>query len=313
MAEIDESEFSEEELALLNESDVPAEDITSTEEPGAAEPPAQPAAAEPAPAPAAEPQPVIQPQMVPLAALHEARNDIRALRQQLGSVDQLKAEILHMRRSLQPPPPSPEEDPFGATRHELNNVKEAIKLLAQNTVQRQQQENLLYQQAQQEQRRQQFVSSVEQAEAVFRQEAPDYDASLDYLRNLRRNEMTAMGITDPTFIENELVKMAWGVAAQAMQNGKSVPSTFYNLAKMYGYQKTPTAQQPAKGAPAPQPQSALPKQGQERFETIQRGQAAAKGLQTGEGDSSPSLKALLEADDEDFDKAWDSVFGKKRR
>ena len=256
---------------------------------------------EPEPVPEPTPEPVEMPptqKMVPLPALHQARQEIRELKERLSSIDQLKEQIMQLRAEKIaekiPAPPSMEEDPFGALNYQIKQLEEQNRLRDQALLE-------AAKQAQQEQtlksQMDQFNNAAYQQEQAFIKVQPDYNDSLNYLANIKTKEFAALGITDPAIVQTEIRKQAIQGAAQLISQGLNHAEVFYNMAKAYGYQpkalKVPIT-------PVSDPQ----------FETIQKGQQA-QTIKAGDAGTQASLKALLDAEGEDFDRMWKEVFGKK--
>jgi len=254
------------------------------------------------PEPKVEPEPEVEPEpktkekekQVPLAALHEARAEIKALRdkvtqteQSVAYIDQLKQEILAIKQKQAPPEKvvSYDEDPFGYTQTKLKEYDEKFSALEQwgNQAKQQEETSKLYKQV---------SATVVNDEEIFAKDHPDYYEAVSFVRDKRRKELEMLGINDPAIFNNDWVTNAYQLAIISLKNQKSPAQCTYEIAKSYGYQ---------------------PKQEKSNLlETVNKGQKVASRSisQGGVPEVEPSLEALLNAEGEEFDKLWKKTFSK---
>jgi len=237
---------------------------------------------------AAPPEAEAQPErMVALAALHEERTRRRELDRQLRDRDRELAElrgrfsVIERLNTPQPaPPPSVEEDIFGAVRA----TGEAVEELRQRMAARDAQDRAA-------RREQDVVDAYRNDAAQFEARHPDFRAAYGHLLASRAQELAALGYDDPQAIHNALMADEFAVAQAALARRQSPAEIIYNLARQRGY---------AGGA------QAAPGRGGERLATIARGQAANKSLSAAGGaggDADISAEALLKMPMDEFE-AW---------
>lgn len=244
------------------------------------EKPVDPPAAEPAKAPeaptAAKPaEPPKRQEMVPHAALHEAREEAK----------QLKAELAAFRAQAgrpaeEPKPPVDiETDPLAALR-ELRDWQQGQQ-----------------QQTEQHHQLQAFSQRVVAHEADFAAATPDYGKAVAHLRDARAAELRSIGVPDH-MINQQLHNEAIATALFAFEKGKNPGEVFYELAKVRGYKldatppadPTPPAAEPVPEVDAATEQKRVESQG--ALERIQRGQRAARPT-AGGGGNAPSGELSL--------------------
>lgn len=237
-----------------------------------------------------KPEPKTKDKTVPLAALHEARAEIKALRAQTEQVipyiEQLKNEILAIKQRQEPKekPISYDEDPFGYTQAKLKEYESKFSEIEQQNLQIKQRDEIVRAQ-------QQVTAVVMNDEQTFVKDNPDYYDAVAFIRDKRKKELEMLGITDPNVINNDWSTNALQLSIVSLQNQKSPAQTAYEIAKSYGYQR---------------------KQQSDLLETVNKGQKVASRSisQGGATEVEPSLDALLNADGEEFDKLWKKTFSK---
>lgn len=248
---------------------------------------APPAAQEPA-----TPEQPPEPKVVPLAALHEERGKRRELaaqveaerraREELEARFERRIQALAQQGAQQPAPPSPDENPVGYLQHELGAIK------AQQQALLQQSERERHQAAQAAQAAQ-LASRVQQAEAAFVEQKPDYLDAVRHLHSQRMRELQALGVEEFA-AERQSSQELRDFALFTAHQGRSPAEVAYALAQARGY-APPRAQ-----APAPDPAV--------QIKAAQRGTAAAASLGNGGGQTgAPSARALLEMSDDEFAEA----------
>lgn len=253
-----------------------------------------------------EPEPEIEPEpevkdkgkdkTVPLAALHEARAEIKSLRDEVNQakqgfayIDQLKSEILAIKQKQEPKakPISYDEDPFGYTQVKLKEMEDKFSEIEQQNIQVKQRDEIIKAQ-------QQVSAVVMNDEQNFVKDNPDYYDAVGFIRDKRKRELEMLGITDPIVIDNDWKSNAMQLSITSLQNRKSPAQIAYDIAKSYGYQK---------------------KEKSDLLETVNKGQKIASRSisQGGITEVDPSIEALLNANGEEFDKLWKKTFSKFMR
>lgn len=233
-----------------------------------AAPPSAPAvepAASPSPEPAAaEQQPAPAPKMVPLGALHEAREQLKQERERARLLEERTNLLLQRFNQPQPAaapaqpqpaaseperPPIPDlaTDPVGhivGTQQYLQNQQAAL----QRNWQEEQQK--LTRQLEE----QRLVGAItHQAQALERQfmiEHPDYSDAVNHLMAVRHRELEALGHTDPGRRQMILQQEGLQVAAHQIGEGRNPAAAIYELAKIRGF-APPAAPQSAAAPAAP--------------------------------------------------------------
>lgn len=245
--------------------------------------------------------------MVPLAALQEERAERRRERderqrlqqQQEALVQRILAAQQQPQQSQQAAPQIPDfnTDPVGhlrATNEQLQ--RQLMEVTGYLQGQNQQQQQMTQQQAAQMQIQHRLAAD----EAVFRQQAPDYDAAASFLQQSRAAEYRALGMTNPMEIQQALNQDVMAMVGIAQRNGTSVAEAAYNLAKARGYKSAPAAQRPG----AAQQQDAAAK-----LSTIAQGQQQSASLSGAGGGAVPpmSIEKLLAMSDAEFSKATNGM------
>jgi hypothetical protein len=235
---------------------------------------------------------------VPLPALHEARKEIAQLKEQLGTVNQLRNELEQFRgqyyqqRQQQPPAgqqmpqiPDFDADPIGHLQAKIELQQNVLSQVLGVETQRQQQ---TIQQNQEAQLAEHVAVKVDEFKAV----TPDYMDAYKFVRDVRIRELQAIGVTDPMQIEKQLQHGASMLAITAIQNRKNPGEALYSLAKSYGYQ---------------------PKGAAGDLNTVNQGMKQASGSigKGGATTTDPTFDALLNAGQDDFQKMWNKIFNKQ--
>lgn len=230
--------------------------------------------------------------MVPLAALHEARQEQKELKarlqeyeQKLSTVDQLKKEFLSLKEKKEEiKPPDPNEDPLGYTTFQINEQK--AKISEFENWKRQQTELYETQRQQQE-----IITQVANTEQEFAKSNQDYWDAASFLKDVRTKELAIYGIVDPQVVSREIAQNTFALSQYAIKQGKSPAEIVYNLAKQYGYKA---------------------KSVDNTLHTIEQGQKeASKTLSTGgKTEGNLSAETLISMDGAEFDAAWEKLFGR---
>lgn len=299
MSDLDELGLTEEELKQLQDSDIPTE-TPSAEPTPEVKPEVTPEAVQQQEAKVEQMQ---QQKMVPLAALQEARAELRGMRQQLATLEAVKQEVLNVRQQLTPKPEviKYEDDPFGAIRADMEALKQANIARDQMTMQ------ILQQEARKQQEKQ-FADYIVQDEMSVRQQIPDYEAAFQHLVAIRTKELEALGIHDPQEIAAYLQQDALRATTQAIRSGQSPSAKIYELAQLYGYKPAPVTT-------PEQPQGQKPRDEKGRFAAVEAGQQAAKTLQGGVPTGNVTAEMLLDQDlpPEEFNRLWSELFPESKR
>lgn len=302
-------------------NDMSAEDEKQFEQMRTGETPAppepKPAAAAPEPKPAAKPDAAATPaadkpaapaadqqqpaeggdrdtRMVPHAAMHEERErrksaererdadreQLRVLTERFGKLAEALGPKLESAPQPQQPPeiPDPEKDPVGYIKATYPLVKQIIEeraLGARNQRQAAQVQTTITG----------AINGAMNAEAEFRQTAPDYDRAADHLRNARALELEAIGVAPAQraqMVQNETVQLAM----LAARSGKNFAQLVYGLAKARGYQAPAPAPAPAPAAEKPAAPAAPAVGEQQRIDMARRGQEQGQSL-SGIGGAAP--------------------------
>jgi hypothetical protein len=202
--------------------------------------------------------------------LEDMRRDIAALRQNGQG-----AQANRMTDALEDIP-DPEQDPMAALK--------ALQKLAKNFTTTERQTTEMTEKQQAEAR---FISDlqgfVQESEADFRGEHPDYDDACKHLKTALKAEFEDQGYRDAnlmTAVNRELVRLAH----TARKNGADPAEVYWRTAVRRGY----TA-----------------KAGARQVEQIKRGQESDVKVPRGGGrNNNFSRAALLDAKGDDFDKLW---------
>ncbi len=230
----------------------------------------------------AEPQAPQRDKMVPHAALHEERKlrqardaEVQQLREERARYDE-RLKILQERWQ---PTEQQSNDPPDIDK----DARGYVEWIGRQTQAIQQQEAQRQQQTYVQQQVGELRGWASSQEAVFRQEAPDWDAAANFLKQNRIAEFRAMGTPD-TEIQKSLDMDLLMIAQSSRQSGVNPAQRLYEIAKLRGYQ-------PQQG-----------NQAVEQAETIQRGQRMATAAPGGGGGvGAVTADQLLAMSAEEFD------------
>lgn len=212
-----------------------------------------------------------EPKLVPLAALHEARNEVKELRERLRRKEaEDNQRFTELKQRLEPPAEKPtfDTDPFAYLKNEVESVKQQSEQLAAQTKQ-QQIENF-------------FTTSLNSSEESFGREHPDYSEATRHLIQTMSKNMELMGQpADANTIKQEIFK----VTASALRAGKEPAEVLYELSRNLGFQSKKSVSN------------------SEKIEKISKGQEASTSLGSGSKSDAGtlSLDSLSRMDDEEFD------------
>lgn len=270
-----------EETALPPDS-TPVEAKQEVEPPKEAEPPK---AAEPE-APKVEQKQT----MVPHAALHEARLEIKALKEAMAARDAGKPA------EEAPKPIDPESDPIAA-------LKELRAWQANQVKQTEEQRQLS-----------EFDNRIKAHERDYAVSDPEYKDKVNFLWEWRSNMVKAGAaaqgdtITDAQ-VDEILTQEIRTVAYRALQNGKNPGEVFAEMAKVQGYK--PKAAPDPDPPKEPEPPSKPTAEADSVIERISRGQRAARPTANAGGNppatGEMSMADLANLDGAAFDKAFEKL------
>jgi hypothetical protein len=191
-------------------------------------------------------------------ALKEARRTTRELKQQMEEV-QAKLEAAE-RRQVQAPAqtqapaamPDPNVDPIGALEWMKGHFEQ------QDAAQKTQAQRHADQQASQRQT-QALAQRMNDYEADFKEDHPDYTDAAEHLKTTRLDELKEAGFTGDD-LNRALAQDMFSIVTRAMQAGKDPAEVVYNLAKRRGYGVDKNAT---------------------KLQTIAKGQQAARSMPSG--------------------------------
>jgi hypothetical protein len=142
-------------------------------------------------------------------------------------------------------------------------------------------------------------AALEQDEAIFAAQVPDYPEASDYFVRSRAQEL--LQFYPPDQAKQIMTEEARAIANQAWQRGISAGQVIYQLAQARGYSPGLVAQ-PA-NTPPPRPNGGV--QPQAAVRAIQQGQAASRSLSGGGGGQASTeelnAQALLAMSDDEFE------------
>lgn len=221
----------------------PANDATSAP---AAAPPAAPS--EPPPAP-------VRQDVVPHAALHEAREQNKALRAQIAALEAQPrlttddADLLkQLRQQRQPAEQTPDflENPKGYIDSKVTGAIKELQTVKEAT-------NQTREQLQQQEQQRQIIAAASAHEQTFAAQTPDYFQAIQHIRNIRTQQLQMFyPSATPVQIQQQIAREELGGAAQAMSAGLNPAEMVYKYAQTLGYQP-PKPTTAAAAAPATPP------------------------------------------------------------
>lgn len=230
---------------------------------------------------------------VPHQAFHEERERRKQLQAELVRVQQAQEQqrqILEQRfaqmqqawqQQMAPKPPAYEEDPLGNVKHTLDATQAELAALREHQAAEYRRQQDEYQRAQYANR---VASAVNQAEAEYISENPDYLEAVNHLKGLRAKQLEAFG-WDQAAIVNYVQNEAFQIAEAALQRGQNPAEVAFKMAVASGW-----AKKEAKPAP------------EQKIETLQKGVKASHSLGAG---GTPTGKLTVDAvanmSDDEFD------------
>lgn len=288
-----EPELSEQEEAYFKTGGAEPLGDDPEEAPVEAEAP-EPEAPEPEEPEAAKEDEPEEPKTVPIAALHEARDQAKALKEQLekreADFNKLTGR-LDILETLAKNEPQAEELPNWD-----ENPLDAGKALDQKVIS-------LEQRLMQEDQARQLQQTVITQENTFRADHPDYDQAVKHLSETRERELAIYGF-DPGQARQQIAMEAQQLSLAALRMGKNPAEVAYELAKQRGYAL----------AEEPKPEPKKPDESA-KLDAIERGQSAGRSAAAA-GGAPPvktTLDALMDMDDSEFAKVaegdWRKIWG----
>jgi len=183
--------------------------------------------------------------VVPHAALHEAREQVKALKGQIAALEALPrlstedAELLKTLRTQRDQPAEPDflADPKGYIDTKLTRALKKLETTEQGVQQTQQQ-------VQQQAQLRELMDTVSSHERVFTSTTADYPQALAHLRQVRTEQLKLMyPQAADAQIAQQISREEVAGAFQAIQAGLNPAETVYKYAKTLGYKAptTPTA------------------------------------------------------------------------
>lgn len=248
-----------------------------------------------------------QEKTVPLAALHQARAEIRETKERFTQLEQRNAQMervfqqfmAQQEQAQAPQIPAADADPiahFTMTQQQLQNQIQHLQQQLQAQGQQTQQQWQEHQQQQQvAQQQQQFVNRVNHSVNEFKQTHADFDEASNYLKEQLANDLALQGVENVNAaVDQQIVALVHS----AMNVGLSPAQLAYQMAMSRGYKQ----KQAAPAAPAGQDNAG-------KIAQINKGQAAAKSLSStgGKGKAELTLEAMAEMSDEELSKQWDQI------
>lgn len=267
--------------------DIPQEDAPIAEAPEQESPP-EPVTESVTEAPQEEaqekpPEPE-KPKTVPLAALHEAREQTRKFRElaeqrEREAAERFAALEAKLNALVNPPKPVPsfEENPAEYLRHQTEEVarKQRESDEAQAKIRQQTEEQNRVQAVVQE-----VTSKMQMSEAEFRAAHPDYDDAVAYLQQVADQNLQVAGIDDAAARRRIAWEQSLQLTANALSKGQNPAEVAYKFAKNYGYKPKADATKV--------------------IETAAKGNSKTQSLGNGKAESAFSLKQLENMDDDEF-------------
>lgn len=225
--------------------------------------------------------------LVPLSALHEARNELRALRtkiaeleakpsltpQQQAQLDKLNAQETAATNKV----PDFLEDPKGYVDSALKQTREEVKTVREEN-------QKLTQSQQQQQALNQILSGVAHHEAAFVKATPDYHQAVEHTRTVRTSQLQMLyPQATAEQIQQQIAREEIGAAAQVMQAGGNPADFVYRYAKTLGY---------APKVAAPNTNGATPPD-KDAIRTLGNGGGADKDEAAADDELGSAMKAAL--------------------
>ena len=273
-------------------------------------------AVEPETEPEPEPEPEAEEKApkgyVKIGALHEARNEMRVMRDEMNVMQQNLQQMNVLREQLNQLRISGQQDQQKIAQKELEQqyADDPIEFLRKQNAElvdrinyiQNQQESVEFQRQQFLQRQQQMGQLIDHVNALenqFRKQHSDYDEAFQFLQQRRMGDYQRLGINDEAQRNQNFHNEIMNVSANSIQNGQNPSEIIYELAKSWGWQSNAGRQAADNIA---------------KIETVRKGQTVSKSLSqggTGGGeDPEVSIADISRMTDEEFDAYWAKLEGK---
>ncbi len=238
--------------------------------------------------------------MVPLAALHEARDRSHDLQEQLRSTndkmvrmetlfEQFQKETLGRARGEgagdgEATIPTYEEDAEGHLRGTIDSLQQRLGAVEKEGGARKEAEKS---QATEQGLLERYAGSVR----AFSQETPDFQDAYDHLAKAIDQDLIARGYEDPAERKNVMDYEEGRMVGRALQGRKDPAKLIYDYAKSRGYK--PQAEGEGEGD-------------EDKLDRLKKGAKAAATLSGPKGQASTgtTLERLAELEGDEFDREW---------
>lgn len=236
--------------------------------------------------------------MVPLAALHESRQNEKELREQLAR----QAERISMIQERMDAAAQPAEEAAAEEEPEIEvpdfaddpagNIDARFQRLERLVTKGAETAEMTAQQQQQADMIKQLESAIAADQGEFMKEHPDYVDALSHIRQIRVAELVDGGYSEEQAVQ-AIGQAEYQMAHAVLTNKKSPAEVMYNAAVRAGYVKN---------------------EGEKAAEDTGQAEEAAdiEEADTMGGSGGPSVQELMEADEDEFDQMWQELgYGKK--
>lgn len=216
--------------------------------------------------------------MVPHAALHQARMEIKEMKEWKAQQERILQEI-QARMNPQAPPPEVDTQPVDYFLYENQQIKQSVQQVQQQLQEKQNQENERAQDAN-------IRRELANIEAEFVSKTPDYMESAAYLKQQVANDLYNRGVSQED-LGRAVDEQMKAMVLQSANMGANPAEFAYNLAKSRGFKSKPSIDT-------------------SKIASIQKGQVAAKSLSSATGSSKGeiTLEAMAEMSDADLADNW---------
>jgi len=168
------------------------------------------------------------------AAREAATAELNALKERLAKLEAPPAAV--------PAIPAYEENPKGYLDANLKAAIEKLETGAQATQKTVEPIQKSVEQLRADLEYQQFMGTVQSTQDAFVAQQPDYFDALNYIRQMRTNELTlAMPHLTPEQIQRGIVQEEVGLARTLLQQGKNPHAVAYQIAQARGYKPAAAA------------------------------------------------------------------------
>jgi hypothetical protein len=222
----------------------------------------------------------------------KAEAELASLREQLGNIQKLRDEV-----AARKPEDLPAADDPAALDHLRRRIEET-----QQTVTRVTQH--MDDQALGQQELAQLGGYMQQSEARFREEKPDYDAAIQHVVEARAKELSYYGLTPPQ-IQQAISDEATEIVRSAVAQGRNPAELGYQIALTRGYR-------PAEGSGPQNGAEAKPTGANAVLDAIEKAKSQGKSLGSGGGSAVKTLtaEAVAGLSADEFDAIYSTPEGK---